>query len=615
MRRAVFAVWVALTLAYLGWRWAVTLNPASPVWSALFLALELYAAVCSVIFYAVLLERSPRASRPATPGKSVDVFVCSYNEPLSLVRQTLRRAMAIEYPHRTWLLDDGNRAAARDLAAELGCGYFARERNVDYKAGNLNHALERTGGEFVAVFDADHLARPSVLDALLGYFDDPRVALVQTPQVFYNVDSFQHHFSPRRRKLWHEGAIFHHALQPGADRWNASFFVGTGAVLRRTALSEVGGFATGTVTEDCHTSLRLHAAGWKSVYHDEPLGYLQAPQSLLQYLTQRLRWGQGSMQILRRENPLRARGLSLAQRIVYLNSLSSFAQAAIHLAYYLAPGLFLLGFPAPVRLDSPLQFAPLAAHVAADLLMFRFVLGSLARPRLSECYKFLNVYVYLKALRGLFSRRRLRFEVTNKGRDRTAPRRLLAPQVALVAFNATAFAAGCLRLLTAETSLDRLGYAVASGFAAFFAVVGGAATAFAWKRMAQVSDYAFPEDLPVALADGTPARAVRINDQELQVLAPRSATIPAALPLRLGEFALEGRVSSIDEARTTAGAEALLVHVQLADLPGPARDWVFDRLATRAMPAVVDALLRGEAGAAPDLPAPAFFLPVEPNVL
>ena len=185
--------------------------------------------------------RTRRSAPPEGPRRSIDVLVCSYNESLDLVRQTLRCALAIRGPHRTWLLDDGDRPAARALAAELGCDYLSRQRNTDFKAGNLNHALAHTDAELVLVLDADHLVRPEIVERLAGYFADPAVALVQTPQVFYNVDSFQHHFRAGERRLWHEGAVFHHAMQPGADRWNAAFFVGTGAILRRSALERIGG--------------------------------------------------------------------------------------------------------------------------------------------------------------------------------------------------------------------------------------------------------------------------------------------------------------------------------------------------------------------------------------
>jgi cellulose synthase (UDP-forming) len=618
-RRVLFGAHALLTLAYLAWRGACTIDPDARLWSWTFLLLESYAAVCCFLFYATVLDCRPRNVPPARAGLRIDVLVCTYNEPLALVRQTLRCALALHHPHRTWLLDDGNRGAARALAEELGCGYLAREHNTDYKAGNLNNALARTDGDLVVVLDADHLLRPEFLGRLVGYFDDPQVALVQVPQVFYNVDSFQHHLDTRRGRLWHEGAIFHHAIQPGADRWNAALFVGTGAILRRSALERIGGFAVGTVTEDAHTSLRLHAAGYRSVYHDEPLGYLQAPQSLLQYLTQRLRWGQGSMQILRRENPLWKPGLSLLQRLVYWNALSSFAQAVVHLAYYLAPALFLLGFPAPLRVQRPVEFTPIVGRVALDLLVFRVMLGPLARPLLSECYKFLNVYVYLKALAGLFSRKRLRFEVTTKGRDAAAPRKLLAPQIFLLLLNATGFAAGILRLSGGGTLVGQLGVAVATFFAGLFVVIGGTATLFALHRIAARSEYTFPDHLPVILADTVGAASLlRANASELQVLAsfvgPRpapGASVSVSLPLAGSALQLTGRLAAVDRVRAAPqGAEGAVLRIALDPLPPRAADLLFDRFVRHSMPRVVDPLSRGASEA-----LPAFYLPLEPNVL
>lgn len=623
-RRLAFGAWLGATLGYLAWRALATRNPAAPAWSWLFLGLEAWACACSVLFYLVQLERRAREAPPARPGWTVDVFVCSYNEPLAMVRQTLRRALALDYPHRVWLLDDGDRPAARALAQELGCDYLARGRNTDFKAGNLNHALARSSGDLVLVLDADHLVREHLLSRLLGYFDDPRVALVQTPQVYCNVDSFQHHVEADGRRLWHEGAIFHHVLQPGADRWNAAFFVGTGAVLRRAALDSIGGFATGTVTEDCHTSLRLHARGWESVFHDEPLGFLQAPHSLLQYLTQRLRWGQGSMQILRRENPLTLPGLTLRQRLVYFNSLASFGQAIVHLAWYVAPAAFLLGAAPPLLLEEPAQFAPLLLHVAVDVAAFRFFLGPLARPLLAECYKFLNVWVFLRSLAGLFARERLRFVVTSKGRDPEASPLLLAPQLALLLLNATAFTVGCLRLGAAGSPAARLGILTATLFAAAFVIVGGTASAFAWQRRAARGDYPYPDDLPALLPDGGRAELVRVNARFLQLLLPPGAALPAAgdrLDLRVelgaGAVALSGSVTGAREVRAQdrAGPPRALLSLSLEPLAPEVADRLYDRLAERTIPGLLARLDGAAAGGEDAGPGPLWYLPIEPNVL
>jgi cellulose synthase (UDP-forming) len=623
-RTVAFGGFVAATIAYLVWRALATRNPDAPVYSWVFLALEAYAAASAVTFYLITLRRADPEPRPPTPGRAVDVFICTYNEPAALLRQTIRRAVAMDYPHRTYVLDDGRRPEIRELATSLGAGYVTRERNLDYKAGNLNNALASTGGELIVVLDADHLVRRDFLTRLVGYFDEPDVAVVQTPQVFYNLDSFQHHFRPRRRRLWHEGAIFHHAMQPGANRWNAAFFVGTGAILRRRALETIGGFATGSVTEDAYTCMRLHAAGLRSVYHDEPLGYLVAPESLHQYLTQRLRWGQGSMQILRREHPLFEPGLTWQQRLVYTVALSSFAQAIVHLAYYLAPAVFLLGGPAPLAADDPLDFAPLLAHIGFDLLMFKLWLGPLARPLLSECYKFLNLYAFLKALGGyLRSSARLTFQVTTKGRDQGVSLRLLAPQAALLLINVTAFGHGVISLSTGgHPTIGWLGTSVATGFAGLFVLVGTMTFLFAHHRLAAASDYTFPDEIHGELEDGaapTPALILRGNEAEMVALVARGwagevgAQVTLALALAPGEPPVRApaRVEAIE--RTPDGA---VVRLALHDLSPAAGDRLFDRFVEEAVPRLLDPVVLGWTGRGPvTAPGGRFFLPVQPNVL
>jgi cellulose synthase (UDP-forming) len=636
-RQSLFALYVVVSVAYLIWRALFTLNPDAIAYAWAFLGLETWATLCSMAFYATILERRVRPPPLPLPGVRVDVFVCSYNESLSLVRQTLRRAQAMDYPHQTWLLDDGRRPEARALAAELGCGYITRERNEHFKAGNLNNALQHTSGELIVVLDADHLVRPEFLTRLIGYFRDPEVALVQSPQVFYNLDSFQHHFQPRHRRMWHEGAIFHHAMQTGADRWNAAFFVGTGAIVRRSAVERIGGFATGSVTEDAFTCMRLHGAGYQSVYHDEPLAYLIAPESLHQYLTQRLRWGQGSMQILRMENPLWRPGLSIRQRLVYFMALGSFAQAIVHLAYYLAPPIFLLGGPAPLRAETPLQLLPIVLHVIFDVAVFKWFLGPLARPLLAECYKFINVYAYLKALSGLLSSRQLKFQVTTKGRDAGASVKLLLPQLALLCLNLMAFGYGTIRLLLdAHSTAGALGTLVALGFSGLFVVVGAMAMLFAWERIASRVEYTFPDHIPVALADGGgTAFVVRANEAELHVLrhgataARVGEQVRAALYLSDGAGPLElfGQLQAAQAVRmlppaangtgSTVLGEATLLTVRLDPLSRPAADRLFDRFALVAMPRVIDPLVRAWDGsvARPPEPSDAYYLPLQGHVL
>jgi cellulose synthase (UDP-forming) len=343
LRAALLAAHVSASIAYIVWRAGWTMNAEHPVFAALVLLAEAALLACGFVFYFMILRRPERAAPPRllTRTPTIDVLIATYNEDVELLRLTATAARDMELPHRTFICDDGRRPAMAALARELGVGYLTRPDNLDFKAGNLNHALARTDGELVLVLDADHVPHPALLSRTVGHFADEQVALVQTPQVYYNVDSFQHDLAAGR-PLWHEGVLFHHVIQPGADRLNAAFFVGTGGVVRRSALAAIGNFATGSITEDIHTSMRLHAAGYRSVYVDEALGFMLAADTPFAYARQRERWCQGSMQILRSECPLWKRGLSLWQRIFYFNALSVYLTAYLHLVCYLAPGLFLL---------------------------------------------------------------------------------------------------------------------------------------------------------------------------------------------------------------------------------------------------------------------------------
>src|SRR5229473_4293669 len=155
--------------------------------------------------------------------------------------------------------------------------------NKHHKAGNINAALMQTNGEFVVIFDADQVPLPDFIDHTLGYFVDEKMAFVQTGQEFYNLDSVQHKTNWKESETWHEQSLFYNVIQLGKNRWNAGFWCGSNSIMRRSALMSVGGLATETVTEDIHTSLRLHAAGWKSVCHEEVLAMGLAPQDYLAF--------------------------------------------------------------------------------------------------------------------------------------------------------------------------------------------------------------------------------------------------------------------------------------------------------------------------------------------
>lgn len=254
-----------------------------------------------------------------TARPAVDVLIPTYNEPVEVVRPTLAGCLGQDYdgPLEIWLLDDRKRSEMADLAEMLGVTYLTRSDNTGAKAGNINNSLTKLTGLLVTVLDCDMVPQPDYVSSLVPYFEDERVALVQTPHGFYNTDSFQHYSEGR-----HDQSLFYDVIQWGKDRHNAAYWCGTGGMLRTAALKEVGGVAEGTITEDFHTSVRLHAAGWRSRYHPIALSFGLGATDHATYVSQRDRWGAGNIALLHTDDsPLTIPGLTIRQRLSYVATL------------------------------------------------------------------------------------------------------------------------------------------------------------------------------------------------------------------------------------------------------------------------------------------------------
>ena len=192
--RAVAVLALTATAVYLGWRAVATIDLA--VWwvSIPLYVLELHAALGLGLYTFSLwdVHAGPTARPVRESPLRFAVLIPTWNEPLEVLAPTIAAAVALQPVHETWILDDGDRPHVARLADDLGARYLRRNDRSHAKAGNLNHALGVIEADIVAVLDADHVARPNFLVNTLGYFDDPRAALVQTPQDFYNLASFEH---------------------------------------------------------------------------------------------------------------------------------------------------------------------------------------------------------------------------------------------------------------------------------------------------------------------------------------------------------------------------------------------------------------------------------------
>ena len=585
LSRLVFNLYAVFALAYLGVFAYAMVEFDPPFYTFVIFATEIFSVLYGLgTIFQIVSRYRPLApvtvKNPVPRPASVDVLICTYNESMSLVRHTVRCALGLAAPAgvrvSVYLLDDGNRPAARDLARELGCEYLTRPSNAHYKAGNLNAALKLTDGEIVIVVDADHMLNRDFIARTIDYFCDPAVGFVQTPQEYYNIDSFQHVFDSKRGRLWSDGQMFHHVVQPAANRWNAAFFVGTGAALRRSALDAIGGFATETVTEDLHTSIRFHRAGYRSVYVEEPLGYMLAPQSLHQFLTQRLRWGQGAMQVLRKENPLFLRELSWPQRLCYFKSILYWLQPWVLILIYPAGAVFLLTGESVFSNEAWPLFLLVPVRTIVTLLLFRILGGPLlTRPILEHCYQYLQGFTLLKCVARYFRPDGLAFQVTPKGREqaRSLGWKFAAPHVTFLAINTVVFAVGARLALSATSVGDLASKLLSMAFSAYFIVLGALVTAFALRRPFAHTESSIPEFRLATLATGDgaalAARLVRSSQEAITlVVAGASPPVGAAVRVEIpregaAHLQVSGAVTSIVKVKTVGIQAASAVRVTI----------------------------------------------------
>lgn len=445
MSRQIFlALGTLLVIRYAFWRITSTLPPTADVMgfsAGLLLMLgELYCVFflgMTLLINADPLKRQRARRPPDAELPSVDVFVPSYNEAPSMLALTLSAARGMDYPPEklnVWLLDDGatdqkcgdrdpetalaarqRRATLQALCAEIGVRYLTRERNERAKAGNMNNGLQHSSGELMLVLDADHVPFREFLRETVGFFsDDPKLFLVQTPHVFLNADPVEKNLGTFNR-MPSENEMFYSVTQRGLDKWNAAFFCGSAAVLRREALESAGGFHGVTITEDCETAFELHSRGWHSVYVDKPMVAGLQPETFASFIGQRTRWCQGMFQILILKNPVFQRGLTFMQRVSYLSSMSFWFFPVPRLIFLFIPLLYIFFdlriFVATV--DESIAFT--FTYMIASLMLQNYLYGRVRWPWVSEVYETLQGMFLIRAIGAVaLNPRKPSFNVTAK---------------------------------------------------------------------------------------------------------------------------------------------------------------------------------------------------------
>lgn len=517
---------ITTSTRYLWWRYSDTLNFGDPLALVLGIGLllaETYAWLVLILgFFQPInpLQRKPIAlSKDTSSWPTVDIYIPTYNEPLDVVKPTTIAAQSIDWPAdklNIYILDDGKRPEFAEFAKQIGVGYLTRPDNKHAKAGNMNHAMKVTNGDYIAIFDCDHIPARSFLQMTMGQFiNDSKVCLVQTPHHFFSADPFERNLK-NHRKIPNENMLFYGLIQDGNDMWDATFFCGSCAVLRRSALEEIGGFAVETVTEDAHTALRMQRAGYKTTYINIPQAAGLATDSLSAHVGQRIRWARGMAQIFRLDNPLLGKGLSIAQRVCYLNAMLHFLSGIPRIVFLTAP-LALIYFNAQI-IYAP--FIAIFLYIVPTLLQVKMtnsrIQGKYRYSFWGEVYESVLAWYILKPTTvALINPNKGKFNVTEKGGLNKSEHYdwiISKPYILLLLINVIGMAYGLSRLLFGDSS--HIGVLLISMlWASYNIIILGAAVAVAAEAKQVRSSHRVKANFPAAirLANGRTIK-VRVTD-------------------------------------------------------------------------------------------------------
>lgn len=381
----------------------------------LLIAGEVFHTWQAVTYLHTVWRLDHKAKFDASLAPPVDVFITVAGEPLDIVEGTAIAARDMDYPnHKVYLLNDGYVAKKSNweetiaLAKRLGVGCITRTVPGGAKAGNINNGLAETSSPFVAVFDADHVPHEDFLKKTIGYFTDPKMGFVQTPQYYKNAD-----MNPVTRSSWEQQELFFGPICRGKNRLNAATMCGTNMVISRKALEQAGGMCTESIAEDFATGLFIHEKGWKSLYVPEVLAEGLAPEDFLSYTKQQFRWARGALDVIFRYGLLFRTGLSFQQKVQYMSSVTYFLSGAVVLMNVCLPLLFFYFGLIPVQINSML----LALVFIPYIFLTIGVLSSTSNERFSFralSFSMSSFWIHIQALWSALSGQKATFSITAK---------------------------------------------------------------------------------------------------------------------------------------------------------------------------------------------------------
>ncbi len=436
---------VLMSLVYLSW-WFNFRNAGSPILFGLLLVGEIYHVWQAVGYSITIWNQTKTPHKPVEEAYPVDVFITVCGEPPEVVEKTLIAATSMDYPNfKVYILNDSfsrklpGWQEINDLAEKYGAYSITRDNNKGFKAGNVNNALRQTNSPFIAVFDADHIPHKDFLQKTMGHFSDPEMVLVQTPQYYQNRE-----YSFLTTAAWEQQELFFGPICRGKSNMNSTFWCGTNAVIRRSALEEIGGVPENNIAEDFLASYFFHANKKKTIYIAEILAQGLAPTDLANYVRQQFRWARGSSEIMFRHNPIFNKNLTWQQKVQYLYSSSYYLNGFIALLDAIIPIIVLATGIVPVN-DTTANFV---------LYFFPFIFFTIALLMFSTLntitYKAIQLsmsssFVFIQAVLSALFRKKVSFEVTSKNLEEGNFLKFAYPHIAYLILGIAAITLGLVR--------------------------------------------------------------------------------------------------------------------------------------------------------------------------
>lgn len=269
----------------------------------------------------------------------VDVFLPVCGEDINVIRNTWNGVRDMIGLKKVFVLDDKKSKEVEALAGEFGFHYITRKDNSLKKAGNLRNAFVRTSSPFIVILDADFRPHKEFLYHTLPYFDDDKIAIVQTPQFF----------QVKKDNSWIKNAagsvqeLFYRLIQVNRDYYGGAICVGTNAVYRRAALEPFGGTYAIEYSEDVHTGFQLLSTGWKIKYIPVILAEGECPDTIKQFFTQQYRWSMGSISLMFSEKFWKAK-ITLMQRLCYMTGMFYYVTTGLSVLVGFMPQTIMLAF-------------------------------------------------------------------------------------------------------------------------------------------------------------------------------------------------------------------------------------------------------------------------------